>query len=709
MSTLVQDLNTLQDARDDMKTALENKGMTVTNDIRTYAEVIANIPSGSGGGDVKLFDTVEHMQADPNPSEGDLAVVYREELTAVTAESEFDSCTFPNEVILDEAFTDSIYGSFRAVDSSSSYFDGMVDMSSSSFRFDGYGDDGEIRVEYESDDGITYTRTDGGAELQEFGVIVKWEDYGEGFNSVIGNFMKIGGNYFEGLFEYKDIVEGNEIVLPNISDIDNIENNICYITQSYTHIYNLAKTHSLIEKVYAENYNSLNYIEGSLFLYNNSLCYLMASFTSGNTCDGFSLEINTSLEMQNTLIGASYSDNISIANIKLYVLDLLSQSYTIQDVSSLGNVVSAGAGGGRYTIRLNLTPQTIPINIRAGIYDDVMMSSLCAIRTGDNYLSIPFNSNNGIEPYKHKHYIYTEAESQLDAVPEYVYNKVFYGNDGVAQGTLGNPVVNTKDEAVIDVELYSKLSKLDLGNIGSNLSSFSNLFTNKLNVVYVPRFINTYNITDVSLMFSECNNLLEIYEFDTANVTNMRGFFHFCSNLRNIPNFNTINVTDTSLMFCSCKNIIDLPDIDTTKVTNMSAMFDFCVNITAMPLYNTSNVTDFSYFARSCYNLVNIPIIDTSNAIYMRAMFANCWNLVDIPELDTHSVRSLTYMFHNCNNLSNSAIQNIVNMCLNCNITNSNYMNLNNTNSNSPLYETKFNSMYYSNRLSELSSAGWSY
>ena len=146
MSTIVQDLNTLQDARDDMKTALENKGMTVTNDIRTYANAIANIPSGSGSGDVKLFDTVEHMQADPNPSEGDLAVVYREELTAVTEESEFDSCTFPNEVVLDEAFTDNIYGRFRAVESSSSYFDGMVDMSSSSFRFDGYGESSEIRI-----------------------------------------------------------------------------------------------------------------------------------------------------------------------------------------------------------------------------------------------------------------------------------------------------------------------------------------------------------------------------------------------------------------------------------------------------------------------------------------------------------------------------------------------------------------------------------
>ena len=508
-TTLLDNLNSIKNSKADIKQALIDKGQNPTNVFADYAQLIKNIPSGSGGGDVKLFETIADMQADTDPQEGDLAIVYRDNPQPVQGDSEFSSCIFPNTVVLDEAFTGSIYGGFGATDQSVT-FAAVVEVSSSRFSFSDYGESSNINVQYTSSDGITYTRTDGGEELVEFGTAIKWESFFGPFNSIIGNFMKIGENYFGGLYEYKS----NEYVM---------------------------------------------------------------------------------------------------------------------------------------------------------------------------------------------------TKNQLNATPDYVYEKTFYGKNGVENGTLGNPVVNTKDEAVIDVELYSKLSKLDLGNIGSNLSSFSNLFTNKLNVVYVPRFINTCNITDVSLMFSGCNNLLEIYEFDTANVTNMSGFFHFCSNLRNIPNFNTINVTDTSLMFCSCKNIIDLPDIDTTKVTNMSAMFDFCVNITAMPLYNTSNVTDFSYFARSCYNLVNIPIIDTSNAIYMRAMFANCWNLVDIPELDTHSVRSLTYMFQNCNNLSNSAIQNIVNMCLNCNITNSNYMNLNNTNSNSPLYGTKFNSMYYSNRLSELSSAGWSY
>ncbi len=200
MAQINEDLETLKTARDNMKTALGNKGQIVNNDIRTYASAITNIPSGSGSGDVKLFSTVEEMQADPDAQEGDLAIVYKEEIQPVTEESEFDSCTFPNTVVLDEAFSDEIYGSFSS--NGSEFFDGRIYMTSSSFRFDGYGESDEIRVEYTSSDGITYTRTDGGEELVEFGTTIKWESgYGE-LNSVIGNFMKISGNYFKGLYNY---------------------------------------------------------------------------------------------------------------------------------------------------------------------------------------------------------------------------------------------------------------------------------------------------------------------------------------------------------------------------------------------------------------------------------------------------------------------------------------------------------------------------
>ena len=186
------------------KTITQNGQYTADSGYTGLGTVTVNVPSGSG--DVKLFETVEAMQADPNPSEGDLAVVYREELIGVTEESEFDSCTFPNTVVLDSAFSGGIHGSFRGTDIG--WTSGYIDMSSSDFSFSCLGFSSHVNVEYTSQDGITYTRTDGGKELQEFGETIKWKDE-DPFDDVIGNFMKIGGKYFGGLYEYKS----NEYVM----------------------------------------------------------------------------------------------------------------------------------------------------------------------------------------------------------------------------------------------------------------------------------------------------------------------------------------------------------------------------------------------------------------------------------------------------------------------------------------------------------------
>ena len=186
------------------KTITQNGQYTADSGYTGLGTVTVNVPSGSG--DVKLFETVEAMQADPNPSEGDLAVVYREEIQPVTEENEFSSCIFPNTVVLDSAFSGDIYGSFRGTDIS--WTNGSMHMTSSNFSFTCFGFSIHVRVEYTSQDGITYTRTDGGKELQEFGETIKWKDE-DPFDDVIGNFMKIGGKYFGGLYEYKS----NEYVM----------------------------------------------------------------------------------------------------------------------------------------------------------------------------------------------------------------------------------------------------------------------------------------------------------------------------------------------------------------------------------------------------------------------------------------------------------------------------------------------------------------
>lgn len=93
--------------------------------------------SGGGSGDVKLFATEQAMQADPNPSLDDLAVVYSSSVTGITETSEFDKCVFPQTVVLSEAYTGSLFGMF--IDNESmGYFNGNVELDSSRFEFTGW-------------------------------------------------------------------------------------------------------------------------------------------------------------------------------------------------------------------------------------------------------------------------------------------------------------------------------------------------------------------------------------------------------------------------------------------------------------------------------------------------------------------------------------------------------------------------------------------
>ena len=59
-------------------------------------------------------------------------------------------------------------------------------------------------------------------------------------------------------------------------------------------------------------------------------------------------------------------------------------------------------------------------------------------------------------------------------------------------------------------------------------------------------------------MFSGCYSLkeLNLSNFNTNNVTNMRGMFYGCYSLKelNISNFNTNNVTNMRNMFSGCSD-----------------------------------------------------------------------------------------------------------------------------------------------------------
>ena len=126
-------------------------------------------------------------------------------------------------------------------------------------------------------------------------------------------------------------------------------------------------------------------------------------------------------------------------------------------------------------------------------------------------------------------------------------------------------------------------------------------------------YLNTENVTSMSLMFSGCSALttLNLSNFDTQSVTNMTGMFSDCRALTtlDVSNFNTQNVTDMSFMFFNCSAIttLDIAKFDTKNVTDMSYMFNDCSALTtiyASDKFVTTACEKGQNMFKDCANLV---------------------------------------------------------------------------------------------------------
>lgn len=311
-------------------------------------DISINVPSG-GSGDVKLFETEQAMQADPNPSEGDLAVVYRSEVQPCTATTHFSKAIFPETVVLDSALEDYVDLRFRPVDDSQ-MFDcwGMIDQSM--FEMSCYGEQGEYRVQYESQDGITYTRTtfrnpEGdvtGNEL-DFGVEIYYEDE-EMWNDVIGEFIQIGGSYFEGLYEYKTYIDKDTISIPLMSGLSNITSSSCDYNGTRSPEFDLIKIKEMARQICIDE--GISSGEGGFNItYKNNHIILLTVNEGGSLSSPF----DTAYNVQNESFNIYSSYNIG-GSIYEYVLDLDNNTYVKNYIGQYSSVSQPPYAQYNYTL-----------------------------------------------------------------------------------------------------------------------------------------------------------------------------------------------------------------------------------------------------------------------------------------------------------------------------------------------------------------------
>lgn len=212
----------LAETKEQIKAALINKGANITpsTTFRSYVDAINNLKIGGEGdesvGSVKLFDTINDMNADTTIQEGDMAVVYGAQFEKLTSDKAFSSLTVLPTVVLNEAVTDytMIYGASNGENYVN--IDAMLEATRMSLRVN----TSEVSsvINYTSTDGITYT-VEGSPELTiELGEVVQIEWYD--WYDIFGEFIQVGGYNFGGFFQAEPTTFSNLLSFIPFSNIN---------------------------------------------------------------------------------------------------------------------------------------------------------------------------------------------------------------------------------------------------------------------------------------------------------------------------------------------------------------------------------------------------------------------------------------------------------------------------------------------------------
>ena len=178
-------------------------------------------------------------------------------------------------------------------------------------------------------------------------------------------------------------------------------------------------------------------------------------------------------------------------------------------------------------------------------------------------------------------------------------------------------------------------------------------------------------ITDMSYMFYECENLLSISDeskWKTDKVTDLSYMFYNCASLETLPknleNLGTSNVKNMTYMFSGCKLLskLNVKNWKTDKLEDMGYLFNGCENlenIYGISEWKTSKVENMCYLFSDCSKLQELREIfkwKTSNVKDMSNMFNNCNALKLLSNnegetWDTKNVTNMGYMFNGCKSL----------------------------------------------------------
>lgn len=635
---------------------------------------------------IKLFETVEDMNNDPNPKEDDLAVVYREELQPFKEDTETQFITFPEQVVLDKPFTDNVYGMIEAVDSSVIFY-GNVMFYGDMFEFQSQSETGMIQVRYESQDQITWTRTqfmnDGDTLTNpvDLGTIVKWEPM-QPFNNVIGKFMLVGGNYFEGLYQYTTYVSDSSIylyknlhiqdneavyddkVVFNFNDIEDTLHTFMQDNGRTSHTYFLITLKDNVVKLYYD-YITTDYADTTYYYIENNLWYAAYennSHTELIKCDKH-IEINLLDNSIQFVEDSGQLDMTSATAAVIYYFDHRKLQNSLE-------LIITNVSDTKIFLPLEFASisEYLPANSQLNLVEpnqilkDVSAYGSNGIITGDGSI--------------------TNASNSFDDIPAMLYSEIQAKYDNM------EPIILTNENHIIEDIISNNIYTIPTKSDGtplldtSNVTNCYNMFQGCKNLKSIPN-LEFNNISNAYAMFAQCSNISDINSIDLSNCNNASCMFNNCNKLNTINVTNVENIENTYTMFGNT-NITEVNDLNFASVTNADRTFQHCHNITSV---NNVNVVaagrNIGYMFDRCYNLKHVDnfYFNTNNIsnVFSRAAFESTSDL----NIDWSKITSVDNLFYGCNNLYdiyNFSMNNVENVndlfkyCINIKELPSNYL-----------------------------------
>lgn len=503
--------NQLQNVLDEIKVEKDSKLLpeNIKKGVQIF-DITGTLEGASADVPVKLFETQEEMQADTNAKEGDLAVVYRSEVKNATVDSKFQIATFPETVVLSEAMTDYTELTYRATDSSI-MFDGRGHLDNSGFTMDCWVESDDeyknIRIEYTSEDGITYIRTDTLGNPVDFTTEIYYTDT-DTWNDAIGYFIQVGSNTFDGLFQCKRLEKTEYISFPLLKDIPTINENYdaLIINHNSENQFSVSKIKTLIERIQTEN---TSLVSGSTTLYINTSGELISvwgvrEYEGGNYAITFvnSFDYNTrqmTTELSN--YGQGFSKSGALKGVYAYKLDLENMSYTSYPVghqlydykpnsTAFYHLITNGLNVASVAYRYTSATNEFYTQYFQGYKDTSTIKTVNITITPSYY-------------YWASEYIAAPTQLTLNNPNELLPGKIAYGKNGVVTG---------------DGTIYTQISNFDLfQSQGMDLlNNYTILATNTA----IDKLGDVNTLETIACEYKKFDKPEELAEYDIHRIQN---------------------------------------------------------------------------------------------------------------------------------------------------------------------------------------------